>query len=187
MNKIDNIWMRLVNISWRRNPLAHVQCAKIIPGTKFKVFDYLAKPANLAEQLEGHIDVKLQNPGVELAPGSEFLFLMSRFGIEQPIRFVVDRMVIGNSLSYRQVSGVYTRFMHTMKFEEHGQNETLVTDFLEYELPFGIFGRLADDLFIKSDFKKLLTARLEVANKKFILEEKQAAITTNEASGAAAV
>ncbi|MCB0351757.1 MAG: hypothetical protein KDD38_11275 [Bdellovibrionales bacterium] len=167
--------------------MAHVQCAKIICGSKFKVYDYLTSPANLAEQLAGHIDVKWQNPGVELAPESEFLFLMTRFGIEQPIRFVVDRMVHGNSLTYRQVSGVYARFVHTMKFEEHGQNETLVTDFLEYEIPFGLIGRLADDFFIRSDLIKLLEARLEVARLKFDKENLTSTTGAAKNNGSAAV
>ncbi len=168
--------------------MAHVQCAKVINGSKFKVYDYLTSPANLADQLKGHIEVKWQNPGVEIAPGSEFLFLMTRFGIEQPIRFVVDRMVVGNSLTYRQVSGVYARFVHTMKFEEHGQNETLVTDFLEYEIPFGLFGKLADDFFIRSDLKKLLEARLEVAKLKFQNESSEVTNNnTGKVGGSAAV
>lgn len=153
--------------------MAHIQSAKVIPGSKFEVYEYLTSPENLAEQLRGLIEVKWQNPGVEIKPGCEFLFLMSRFGIEQPIRFVVDRMVLGHSLTYRQVSGVYARFVHTMKFEDHGQNETLVTDLVDYEVPFGLFGRLADDFFIRRDLKKLLEARLEVARKKFLSQQNQ--------------
>lgn len=147
--------------------MAHIQCAKIIPATKFKVFDYLVSPGTLSEQLSGYVGVKWQNPGVLVQPGSEFLFLMSRFGVEQPIRFVVDRQVVGNSLTYRQVSGVYARFVHTMKFEDHGLNETLVTDLVDYELPFGIIGRLADDFFVRTDLKKILELRLDRAYKKF--------------------
>ena len=127
----------------------------------------MTSPEHLGEQLSGFIDVKWQNPGVEPMPGSEFLFLMSRFGIEQPIRFVVDRMVLGNSMTYRQMSGVYSRFTHTMKFEEHGQNETLVTDLVEYELPFGLLGRIADDFWVRKDLKKIMDYRLEKVREKF--------------------
>lgn len=152
---------------WRILNLAHIQCAKIIPATKFKVFDYIASPGTLAEQLSGYIDVKWQNPGVQLQAGSEFLFLMTRFGVEQPVRFVIDRLVVGNSLTYHQVSGVYARFVHSMKFEDHGTSETLVTDIVDYELPFGLFGRLADDFFVRTDLKKVLQMRLDRAYKKF--------------------
>jgi len=143
--------------------LAHLQCAKLIPGSKFEVFKQLTSPENLSEHLQGLIDVRWQNPGIEVKPGSEFLFLMSRFGVEQPIRLVVDRMVLGNSITYRQASGVYARFIHTMKFEDHGQNETLVTDLVDYEMPFGILGRLADDFFVNRDLKMILEYRYDKA------------------------
>jgi ligand-binding SRPBCC domain-containing protein len=131
-----------------------------VPGTKYEVFRYFTSPEHLSDQLSGLIKVTWQNPGIELKPGSEFLFLMSRYGVEQPIRFVVDRMVTGNSFTYRQVSGVYARWIHTMKFEEHGPTQTLVTDIVEYEIPFGILGKLADDFFIRHDLKNILEHRL---------------------------
>lgn len=147
--------------------MAHIQCAKVIAATKFNVYEYLTNPENLAEVLKGFIDVKWQNPGVEVKQGSEFLFLMTRFGIEQPIRFVVDRTVLGNQLTYRQVNGIYSRFVHTMKFEDHGQKETLVTDLVDYEMPFGILGRLADDFFARNDLKGILEHRLDFAAEHF--------------------
>ena len=141
--------------------MAHLQCAAVIPGPRFDVYDYMTSPANLAEQLKEHIEVSWQNPGIELKSGSEFLFLMSRFGVEQPIRFVVDRMILGSQFTYRQVSGVYARFIHTMKFEEQSPNETLVTDWVDYDVPFGLFGRLVDDFFVRKDLRKLLEIRFE--------------------------
>ncbi len=147
--------------------MAHLQCAAVIPGPRFEVFEYMTSPTNLTEQLKGHIEVSWQNPGIELKTGSEFLFLMSRFGVEQPIRFAVDRMILGSQFTYRQVSGVYARFIHTMKFEEQNPNETLVTDWLDYDVPFGLFGRLADDFFVRKDLRKLLEIRLERTREKF--------------------
>ncbi|MEQ1665534.1 MAG: hypothetical protein ABL927_09190 [Bdellovibrionales bacterium] len=147
--------------------MAHLQCAKIVSGSKFEVFDYLTSPAMLCEQFRGLIDVKWQNPGIELQQGAEFLFLMTRFGVEQPVRLVIDRMVVGNSLTYHQISGVYSKLSHTMKFEEHGQNETLVTETVEYELPFGLIGRMIDDFFVFQDFKKIIEHRLSAAQNKF--------------------
>lgn len=147
--------------------MAHIQCAKIIPATKFKVYDYLASPQNFEEQVADFFEAKWQNQGVQLQPGAEFLFLMTRFGVDQPVRFVIDRMVAGNSLTYRQLSGIYARFVHTIKFEDHGTNETLVTDLVDYELPFGILGRIADDFFARNDLKHILEARLDKAVQKF--------------------
>ena len=141
--------------------MAHLQLAKIIQGTKFEVFDYATHPGNMPEQLAGVIEVKWQNPGVHVQAGAEFLFLMSRFGVEQPVRFIVEKVIAGNSLTYRQMSGVFARLTHTMKFEEHGQGDTLITDLVEYELPFGLLGRIADDFIIRRDLKFIFEKRLE--------------------------
>lgn len=152
----------------RVSGLAHLQLAKIIPGPRFAVFEYLTSPENLKSLLHGMIAVEWQNSGVTLQPGSEFLFVMKRFGIEQPIRFVIDKMVLGHSLTYRQQSGVYSRLVHTMKFDERDTNETLVTDLVEYELPFGILGRICDDIYVKHDFSKMLEWRLNRARDHFL-------------------
>jgi ligand-binding SRPBCC domain-containing protein len=140
----------------------------------------MTSPSHLAEQLKKHLEVKWQNPGAPIAPESEFLFLMTRFGIEQPVRFVVDRLVLGNSFTYRQVSGLFEYFVHTIKFEEHGQGDTLVTDIVEYENPFGLLGRIADDVFVRKDLKRILEDRLEAIYEKFkkenVTAEKTAAI-----------
>jgi hypothetical protein len=54
-----------------------------------------------------------------------------------------------------------------MRFEEHGENETLVTDLVDYQIPLGLLGYLADDLLIKGDMRRLLSARLEKAKEHF--------------------
>lgn len=141
--------------------MAHIQCAKVINAPRFDVWNYMTAPDKIGEQLKPEVIVKWQNPGVPLAPNSEFLFLMSRYGIEQPIRFIIDRLVLGHSLNYRQVSGLFYRYSHSMRFEDHGQGETLVTDLIEYEIPFGLLGKIADDFIIRRNLKKLMEHRLE--------------------------
>ena len=146
--------------------MSHLQNSRVIKGSKFKVFDFLSSPDHLAEQLNGLIEVKWENPGVELKVGSEFLFLMTRFGIEQPIRFVVDKLVVGKSLTYKQVNGVFRRFTHTLRCEDLGGTETRVVDIIDYDLPFGIFGKLANDFYVRKDLKKILDYRLDRAEKR---------------------
>jgi hypothetical protein len=54
-----------------------------------------------------------------------------------------------------------------MKFEEHGEHSTLVTDIVDYQVPLGIFGHLADDLILKSDMNRVLSQRLGKAKEHF--------------------
>jgi ligand-binding SRPBCC domain-containing protein len=73
----------------------------------------------------------------------------------------------GSRLTYRQIEGIFTAWTHTMKFEEHGESETLVTDLVDYQVPLGLFGFLADDLLIKGDMRRVLAARLQKAKEHF--------------------
>jgi ligand-binding SRPBCC domain-containing protein len=147
--------------------MSHIQCQKIIPAGKFEVFNKLVKPENLSDLLKDHIKVSWRNPGIELQENAEFLFSMSRFGVEQDVRFRVAKMVTGNQLSYHQAEGIFNSWVHTIRFEDHGDGGTLVTDLVEYELPFGLMGRIADDVWLRNDLKQILEDRLERCKKSF--------------------
>jgi ligand-binding SRPBCC domain-containing protein len=140
--------------------VSHIQCIKLIAAPRFKVFEFMTSPDKISEQMSGMVQVEWQNPGTELSAGSELLFVMSRHGVEQPIRFVVERIVTGISISIRQIQGVFTRYIHTIKWEDHGNGSTLVTDIVEYNLPFGLLGRMADDFYFRRDIQKILEHRL---------------------------
>ena len=143
--------------------MAHIQIQQIIPAQPFAVYQYLTQPQNLKEELKGLIEVELMNPSVEVQPGAEFLYRMKRYGVEQPVRFSVEKYVTGISFTYHQVSGLFASWRHTMKFEEKDAKSTLVTDLVEYELPFGLLGRLVDDFVAQSEVKKILKHRLDNA------------------------
>jgi ligand-binding SRPBCC domain-containing protein len=93
--------------------------------------------------------------------------MMTRFGLSQSIRFRIEDVLRGSRLSYRQSEGIFSSWNHTMKFEEHGEHFTLVTDIVDYQVPLGIFGHLADDLILKSDMNRVLSQRLGKAKEHF--------------------
>lgn len=132
-----------------------------------EVFDFLTDPNNLPELLKPSIDVKVVTPEVALKRGNEVHFMMTRFGLSQSIRFRVEDVLRGSRLSYRQSEGIFAGWTHTMKFEDHGENGTLVTDIVDYQVPMGLLGHLADDLVLKGDMERLLTSRLARAKDHF--------------------
>ena len=62
---------------------------------------------------------------------------------------------------------------HTMKFEDFGENETLLSEVVDYRVPWGIVGLLADDLLIRSEFTKILKRRARDATKHFTADASQ--------------
>jgi len=147
--------------------MAHLQLSELIPAPRLEVFDYLTDPNRLPALLKPAIDVKVVTPDVPLKRGNEVHFVMSRFALSQSIRFRIEDVLRGSRLSYRQSEGVFAAWNHTMKFDEHGENGTLVTDLVDYQVPMGLFGHLADDLLLKGDMTRLLRHRLERARAYF--------------------
>lgn len=147
--------------------MSHLQVSEIISGSRFEVFDYLTNPKNVPFLLEPGIHVEVLTPEAELKRGAEIQFMMTRFGLKQSIRFYVEDVVRGSRLTYRQSEGVFAGWTHTMRFEEHGDKSTVVTDLVDYHVPLGLLGYLADDLLIKGDMKRLLEQRLRKAGARF--------------------
>ncbi|MBX3022273.1 MAG: SRPBCC family protein [Bdellovibrionales bacterium] len=147
--------------------MAHLQISQLIPATRFEVFDYLTDPSHLPFLMAPSIDVQVLSPEVDMKRGTEAHFNMTRLGMTQSIRFRIEDVLRGSRLTYRQVEGLFAAWTHTMKFDEHGEKETLVTDLVDYQVPLGLFGHLADDLLIKGDMRKLLAHRLQKAREHF--------------------
>lgn len=147
--------------------MAHLQISQLIPATRFEVFDYLTNPSELPFLLGPGIQVEVLTPELELKRGIEAHFHMTRIGLTQSIRFRIEDILRGSRLTYRQVEGIFAAWTHTMKFDEHGEKETLVTDLVDYQVPLGLLGYLADDLLIKGDMKRMLAARLQKAREHF--------------------
>ncbi len=147
--------------------MAHLQISELIPASRLEAFDYLVDPLHLPELLEPHIKVEVLTPEVLLKRGCELHFMMTRLGLSQSVRLEVEDVLRGSRLTYRQIEGLFSLWMHTTKFEDRDDGMTLVTDIVDYSVPFGLLGFLADDLIIKTDMTKVLRSRLEKAKHHF--------------------
>jgi ligand-binding SRPBCC domain-containing protein len=147
--------------------MAHLQISHLIPAPRFDVFDYLTDAATLPFLLKPTIDVEVFPHEGALKRGSEMHFNMTRMGFSQNVRLRIEDWLRGSRVTYRQVEGLFTAWTHTMKFEEHGEKATLVTDLVDYQMPLGLLGFLADDLLVKRDMSGLLDSRLLKAKEHF--------------------
>lgn len=147
--------------------MAHLQISELIPSAPQKVFEFLCDPANQTELLKGEIDVELLTPEPVLRRGAEIHYQMTRFGLSHVIRFRIEDCVRGQRVMYRQMEGVFQSWTHVMRFEEHGGGQTLVTDIVDYKVPFGLLGYLSDDLYIKRDMRRIIEKRLRITKDYF--------------------
>lgn len=69
--------------------------------------------------------------------------------VPQRWRVRVSRLEEPSLLVDETLDGPFRRFVHEHRFEDLGDGRTRLTDHVEYELPFGRLGRLADALFVR--------------------------------------
>lgn len=83
------------------------------------------------------------------------------FGIYQKLTSKITTFDRPNSFTDEMVKGAFKSFKHQHIFKktEHG---TEMIDIFEYKSPFGIFGKLADSIFLKSYMTNLLKERNQI-------------------------
>lgn len=80
------------------------------------------------------------------------------FGFYQSLTSKVTEVENYDYFVDEMVSGAFSRFKHEHRFFDFNGGTTMI-DFFDYDSPFGYFGRIADDLFLKKYMKALLERR----------------------------
>ncbi|MEQ1878460.1 MAG: hypothetical protein ABL958_17595 [Bdellovibrionia bacterium] len=88
---------------------------------------------------------------------------------------VLEAIRTPDRVEIRQKLGVFNFWSMTQTLEDHGNGSTLIKDIVEYEMPLGLFGRLADDLIIRREVRKLMESRHEKL--RILVEKKKQNVT----------
>lgn len=91
------------------------------------------------------------------------------FGVYLTHQSLISEMIFPTYFVDEQLKGQFTSFKHQHFFEQK-ENYVEVTDILEYETPFGIFGQLFDKLLLKQHLTNFIIHRNAVLKN---LAEKQ--------------
>ena len=97
--------------------------------------------------------------------GESVTWQATHFGIKQQLTSKITQFNSPHYFVDEMVSGAFTSFKHEHIFEEK-VNTTLMTDKFHFESPFGIFGKLANRLFLKRYMTQLLQIRNQLLKEK---------------------
>jgi len=100
-----------------------------------------------------------------IALGESVTWEATHFGIKQQLTSKITAFDAPNYFVDEMVSGAFKSFKHEHIFKTEG-NQTLMIDKFYFESPFGIFGKLANKLFLKNYMIKLLTTRNSLLKEK---------------------
>lgn len=112
-----------------------------------------------------------------IGPGESVTWRARHFWVTQ---LLTSKITAFNSPHYfvdEMVSGAFARFKHQHIFTEE-KGTTLMTDIFDYTSPYGIFGRMADVLFLKRYMEKLLAERNRIVKEYAEDKSKYSALLT---------
>ena len=125
-------------------------------GPPGEVFAFFADAFNLEAITPPWLRVRIATPHpIPMAPGTLIEYRLRLHGV--PIRWLtrIEEWQPGRRFVDVQVRGPYRLWRHTHAFEPHGRDGTVVRDTVEYALPLGPAGELANRLFVARDLRTI--------------------------------
>jgi ligand-binding SRPBCC domain-containing protein len=147
--------------------MAHFEFSSIISAPRTETFDYVSNINSLPEIMASDYKIETTSPVSKLKKGSEYEIKITRLGISVLWGIVIEEFEANEYVRDRQSHGPFALWVHTQKFEDHGES-TLLTDLIEYDVPFGLLGKLADDIFVRRDLGGIFRHRHEKIQSYFI-------------------
>lgn len=124
------------------------------------VFDFFSKAENLQRitppLLDFHILTELP---IEMKKGTLIEYRLKVRGLPMRWKTLIDEWQPPYKFVDLQLKGPYKTWHHTHQFKSLGPNQTLMTDIVRYEVPFGYLGLVADALIVKKDIQKIFAFR----------------------------
>ena len=139
-----------------------------LPITIDQAWDLLSVPKNLQKITPEYMGFKiLSGADRPMFPGQIIQYIVTPvLGI--PAKWVTEITHVTDQSFFvdEQRFGPYRMWHHEHHFEVQGKG-VLMTDRVSYKLPFGIFGRIAHGLFVKTQLRQIFEYRIAAMEKKF--------------------
>ncbi|MGD6796068.1 SRPBCC family protein [Metabacillus indicus] len=139
-----------------------------MPTIKHEV--YIHAPIEVCFDLARSVDVHMETTGRTqeravdgvtsgfMERGDSVTWEAVHLGVRQRLTAKITEMERPYLFSDVMVKGAFRSFTHTHEFKESGTG-TIMKDTFSYESPFGIFGKVADLLFLKRYMRNFIAAR----------------------------
>lgn len=95
----------------------------------------------------------------EFAKGQTVTFQNSFLGFRQNLTVKIIRFEKPKIFVDEMTAGNFKSFRHVHDFILQDDDQTILKDIFEWASPFGIFGRIIDELFIKNRLRKIVVRR----------------------------
>jgi len=130
-----------------------------VPAPLQRVFDFFDQPANLARITPPSTRLRIvAGPGRRLREGDRIDYALRVFGLPFRWRSRIDTWRENESFTDVQERGPFKAWRHTHTFRKVGGGVEM-HDVVEYELPFGLLGRLVAGRLVRRKLEKIFDHR----------------------------
>lgn len=131
----------------------------LVPAPIDEVFEFFSDPANLARITPKSLGFKNLTPDAgPMSAGLRIAHQIKVFGIPQRWETLIEEFDPPHGFVDRQERGPYKYWRHRHSFEE-APGGTLMRDHVEYEVPFGPLGVIANRLIVARQLKHIFDYR----------------------------
>ncbi len=134
-----------------------------------QVWDFFSSPKNLDQLIPDNMGFKIisSNPLDEMFQGQVIEYKVSPiFNIPLYWKTLISEVEFKNHFIDVQIKGPYKLWKHKHVFKQEN-GYIIMIDKLEYALPFGLLGSLANQLYIKNKLEEIFQYRFEKVNQLF--------------------
>ena len=135
--------------------MAHVRHSSILDCSPDKIFAFVSRPQLWGEVTPSFLEIKVASPPLKMREGAEYEYDFTRFGITHRWLTRIEDFQQNKRFTERQILGFFDYWKHTCEVEPHGTKVRL-SHFLEYSVPWGLVGKLVDDLWLRKDLQQIL-------------------------------
>ncbi|MFL5780624.1 MAG: SRPBCC family protein [Thermoleophilaceae bacterium] len=131
-----------------------------LPGPPADVFGFFADALNLERITPAWLSFRVTGPKpIEMHAGTLIEYRLRLHGV--PLRWLtrIDVWEPPHRFVDRQLRGPYRSWVHEHSFAADGPDATLMRDRVEYSLPLGPLGALADVVLVRRDLARIFDYR----------------------------
>lgn len=137
-----------------------------------QTFAFFENAANLGRITPAWLNFRIVSADVAMRQGAEFDYVIRWFGMPMKWRSLIAKYAPPFVFVDEQMVGPYKSWHHEHTFSET-PNGVIVSDNLEYELPFGPLGDVAHSLLVKHQLKAIFRYRQKALGEIFNGETQQ--------------
>ena len=132
--------------------------AEVVPATPEEVFAFFSDPANLARITPNWLAFRIVDAPARLEAGSRLEYRIRWGFVALPWVTRITRWNPPHDFQDVQEKGPYRTWMHTHRFTP-AERGVRVEDLVEYELPFGLLGRIVHGLRVRRQLEEIFAYR----------------------------